>query len=407
MGRAKAWMLEQWERGYSDADGDICAGCVSEPVLAEWIGANLTAHSCSFCGTESHEAVAASFDDFVGVVLAGISFDWNHPDSEGIMYVSAEGGYQAPVTDTWEVLGDYGISENAVVIDALADSIDTDGWVEREFYRGSDSQRLVWGWDRFKAFTKNDTRYFFLKREPRDDDELTPAEMLSQIAKMIRYELGGHGLVKSLEPETELIRIRIDGVGHGGAAAIGAPPAEFATQSNRMSPAGIPMFYGAFDAATATAETFDPQAHAGQVLSIGSFRPVRALRVLDLAELPEVPSVFEPAGRKLIHTLRFLRAFARDIAKPIARDGREHIEYVPTQIVTEYFRRVFRTAEGHALDGIIYRSSRNPSDRAFVLFCENRQCIDEGVAVRPEHLLKLVSVTHQAAGDDDGVPADG
>ncbi|KTE15559.1 hypothetical protein ATE71_07390 [Sphingopyxis sp. H115] len=92
-----------------------------------------------------------------------------------------------------------------------------------------------------------------------------------------------------------------------------------------MSPTGIPMFYGAFDADTAWAENFDPALHAGQVASVGTFRPTRDLKVLDLAQLPPVPSIFDSERRNLLNTLRFLHRFADDVSKPIARDGREHM----------------------------------------------------------------------------------
>lgn len=95
MGRAKEWMMEQWERGYSAADGDICAACVSDAALKAWVEANVSATQCTFCGVEAEAPIAAGFDDFVGFVLDGIRFEWNHPDDEGIMYISAEGGYQA------------------------------------------------------------------------------------------------------------------------------------------------------------------------------------------------------------------------------------------------------------------------------------------------------------------------
>jgi hypothetical protein len=156
------------------------------------------------------------------------------------------------------------------------------------------------------------------------------------------------------------------------------------------------MFYGAFDLQTARAETVDPAHHAGQKMSIGTFRPVRPLRVLDLADLPDIPSAFEEDGHHRIHPLRFLHEFAYDIVQPIDRDGREHIEYVPTQIVTEYFRRVFRDAQGDAIDGIIYDSSRPGGDRAFVLFCENEQCSDpDDGPVLLERLVKLTAVEHE------------
>jgi hypothetical protein len=281
------------------------------------------------------------------------------------------------------------------VLTALEDIIRCEAWVEREFYRGTDSQRLTWGWKSFKAFTKNHARYFFLQAEDESDDELTPGDVLGSVSEMIRSKLAGEGLIKTVDASADLIRIRVDDQPQTAATAIGTPKPEHARQSNRMSPAGIPMFYGAFDAVTAHAETFDPNVHAGKILSIGTFRPVRDLTVLDLADLPLVPSVFDGARQPLIHALRFLHDFAADISQPIARDGREHIEYVPTQIVTEYLRRVFRLPRNQRLDGIIYRSAKVAGANAFVLFCENEHCIDAKEAAHEGALLRLVTVEHQ------------
>lgn len=397
MGLVKEWMLAQQERGYSEADGEVCADCVTDHALAGWIRANATSNVCTFCGSKSASPKAASFDDFVGFVLDGVGFDWNEPTSEGISYISREGGWQAPLSETWEVLGGLEISESQDVLDALADAIDNEAWVERDFYWGSDSQRLTWGWQSFKDYTKHHTRFFFLHRrdDGYDDGELTPGELLDRLAKIIRSKLAGQGVIRTIGTAESLIRLRIDDVPHNSAKAIGSPPAEFATQSNRMSPAGIPMFYGAFDYKTAHAETYDPQHHVGKVISAGTFQPVRPLVILDLANLPAMPSVFDPSGRPLIHSLRFLSAFAKDISSPIARDGKEHIEYVPTQIVTEYFRRIFRLDDDIHLDGLAYRSSKNPGGVAFVLFCENHQNIDLNDTAEPDDMLRLVKVSHQ------------
>ncbi|TWB23423.1 RES domain-containing protein [Nitrospirillum amazonense] len=397
MGRAKEWQLEQYERGYSAVAGDICASCVTDPVLKQWVTNNSESYRCSFCGEESAEPIAASFDAFIGIVLIGIKFDWNNPDDEGIAYESAEGGYQASISDTWDVLSDYDISENSDVIDAIISAVGHNGWVDREYYIGDKSQRLSWGWDQFKHVVKHQTRYVFLTPDDSDDmTEVPPSQMLAAIGETVVNELADLNLITAIISDTDLIRIRIGKTPYTTSAEIGTPPPEFAIQSNRMSPAGIPMFYGAFDLDTARVETFDAATHAGQVISIGTFRPTRDLRMLDLADLPAIPSVFEEDGHHRIHPLRFLHAFASDIARPITRDGREHIEYVPTQIVTEYFRRVFRDSNGNPIDGIIYTSSRRADGRAFVLFCENEQCSESteysGIA---EKLVRLITVEHE------------
>ncbi len=400
MGGVKSLMIEEDERGYASSEDYICADCVSESALAVWTASSVASNKCSFCGMESDQDIAASFDDFVDRVLQGLDFEWNHPDDEGIMYNSREGGYQAPINDTYEVLYDYEISDDPKVIDALVASIRNDSWVEREFYRGNDTEVLIWGWDRFKDFVKHECRYFFLQSDNSDNSfgvEIEPSKMLDVISEIIRSNFEQSSLIRTLDTTTEIVRVRIDDKSHSNAGSIGTPPSEYATQSNRMSPSGVPMFYGALDYETAHAETFEEKTDVGKIISAGIFQPLRDLLVLDLTTIPDTPSVFESDKTKLIHPLRFLHSFAGDISKPIVRDDREHIEYVPTQIATEYFRKVFHLSHGASLDGIAYRSSKHDNGVALVIFCENDQCIDEITLTHKESLMRLCDVKHLMA----------
>lgn len=385
--------MELEERGYGESDKHICQECVSDPYLASWIFDNASATHCDFCGAHSNELIAASFEDFTGLIIAGLQFYWNEPVHEGISYNSAEGGWMAPLTETLAVLEQADISENWDVLVDLGEMIDCEAWVPREFYRGTEREHLNWGWNAFKAYTKHHTRYFF-QQETEDEDsyEIIPARMLDSIAHIISSKLSDQGLITKICEKAEIIRIRVGDAKYETAAELGSPPTEFARQSNRMSPAGIPMFYGAFDEETAVAETVDPIEHKGKTLSVATFRPTRELVVLNLATLPPVPSIFDSQSHNTIHALHFLHDFARDFSRPIARDGQVHIEYVPTQIVTEYFRRVFRTGKGHQIDGIVYASSKSAGAKAVVLFCENNQCaeVDElasGALVRLKSVI--------------------
>jgi hypothetical protein len=83
--------------------------------------------------------------------------------------------------------------------------------------------------------------------------------------------------------------------------------------------------------------------------------------VLDLSELPSVPSIFA-ASREQRGALQFLWEFVKSITAPVVHDGREHIDYVPTQILTEYFRERVKGSDGSALNGIVYPSARPPLD---------------------------------------------
>jgi hypothetical protein len=134
-----------------------------------------------------------------------------------------------------------------------------------------------------------------------------------------------------------------------------------------MSPAGISMLYTAMDEVTAVAETVD-KSDVPVHYTVAQLRVEADVRILDLVKLPRSPGIFTPeTTRESRAAIHFAHAFAGDLSKLIARDGMEHIEYVPTQVVTEYLRYRFRSA-GHAIHGIRYRSSRVPEGNAVVLF---------------------------------------
>ena len=49
--------------------------------------------------------------------------------------------------------------------------------------------------------------------------------------------------------------------------------------------------------------------------------------------------------------LTFLHHVAEQMSQPVARDDRVHVDYVPTQIVTEFLRSRVRW-QGSRIDGI-------------------------------------------------------
>jgi hypothetical protein len=216
-------------------------------------------------------------------------------------------------------------------------------------------------------------------------------EMLDAIGQLVRRL----GLVRIVDLDTTIFRVRVVDKGRNlaGPGDFGPPQRECATQPNRMSPAGIVMFYGAMDRATALVETFQPDRDrvANKNAWVASFRVLKTLRMLDLTELPPVPSIFDAGSRDLRNGIGFLHGFVDDLVQPIVRDGREHIEYVPTQIVTEYIRHRFRTEDEEPLQGILYQSSKCPTGVACVLFIDGTNCGVPTEAWRePEQVLRFL-----------------
>jgi len=66
--------------------------------------------------------------------------------------------------------------------------------------------------------------------------------------------------------------------------------------------------------------------------------------------------------------LLFIENFVTSISTPVKKDGSEHVEYVPSQVVSEYFAKVFRDALGEQIDGIVFPSAVRPGGRNVVLF---------------------------------------
>jgi len=127
-----------------------------------------------------------------------------------------------------------------------------------------------------------------------------------------------------------------------------------------MNPPGIPMTYGAETEDIALRETRSPCVTAGR------FRLERDTRILNLAELPPIPGIFSGADRKERLGLIFIHAFSREITRPVDRTNRIHIDYIPSQVVTEFIRD--SEFNGIHVDGICYPSALDGDARNMVLF---------------------------------------
>ena len=173
------------------------------------------------------------------------------------------------------------------------------------------------------------------------------------------------GLAKNLSADAVVFRARkCDSV--KGPLDVGPPTEELARQ-NRMSPAGIPMLYAAKSAETSLCEVYDRKG----IYHVDKFQLCRPVKILDLADLPRIPSYWstlEPSNAQMHERLLFWHRFARELAQPVADDERIHIDYVPTQVLTEFFRVAFTLPEGERLDGIAYPSPKHIGGTCYVIF---------------------------------------
>lgn len=399
MGSAKEIYMEQVERGwFSLGSKYVCADCFLDDVLSKFVSSNAESNICDYCGSQSEEKIAAPIDAVIEIIARGIYFEWTDPAKE-LPYESREGGYQGDVYDTYDLFWAIEFpTENERLMQDVAESMALKAWCRRSSFAPPESKALLYSWEDFCHVVKHQTRYlFFPEIDEFEQSQFSYTEILDRIAEII-FEIR---LLKTIPKGSGFYRGRIHDpeIQFTNSRDLGSPPIEYARYSNRMSPAGIPMFYGSLDDETIIAEIYDSNGSDCKVITIALFEAIRDLHIIDLTQLPEIPSLFSDEKRHLRGGVAFLHEFVKELSKPISKDGYEHIEYVPSQIVTESFRHKFIDDYGHHPDGILYPSSRNENGVSIVLFALNKQCVDENKAIQdiddPILLLRKTSISRK------------
>ena len=394
------------------ADHYLCPDCFADPGLKALIDANAESNRCTYCERESPTPIAASMISVLIHLNESLQREYDLA-ANCLPYESREGGYFGETWNTFDLLSDLltlpNDDDDDTLLISLYDGLGDRTWCRRHPFYLSEQERLTMSWDDFCQVVKHNLRFFFHDNHEDPDenqhaaDELYgPAQMLAELAQWCHEQ----DLARTLPDRTTLYRARYQSTGESlaTAAQLGPPPADKATMSNRMSPPGIVMFYVSESPDTALRETVTAEGS----FAVAEFRVRRAITILDLGAAAPIPSLFETVPDSLPYDPRvpaiFLNYFATDVSKPVSRDDRQHVEYIPTQIVTEYFRTQFRP-NGQRLDGIRYLSARHPGRYSIVLFATQDDVMD-GQQPRDgaEPWIELVSHNQVTVTNED-VPA--
>jgi hypothetical protein len=377
MGLAKERMLQEDAQGWSFTDQHVCAAYVDDDALQAAIsGAEDAAVTCDFCG----RTPAADLDVLLEAFVNGLRTEYGDADDEGVGWDGREGGYQGAITwDTWDLVEKFDtVLVGEGLLDAVREAMHDRTWVEVHFTQPRRDEALFASWERFCEAVQYETRYVFWLR---DDENQEEASWTGEIpASRILEELGG--LIETLDLLRELpagysswrARPHPEATVAWGASELGTTPRELATQANRMSPAGIPMFYGAENPATAIQEIAVRAGEEDRTVTVGAFETSQPCIVVDFVNLPPVPSMFDPERGRQRRPLLFLHQLVAQLSKPARAKEYEQIDYVPTQVVTEYLLRIF--AKGQLVAGLRYASALT-GDPCVVLDVSHDRCIEQ------------------------------
>lgn len=377
MGMVQRYMEEVEARGWADVDTIICSQCVVDAALVDAVRQHGGTEVCNYCEeAPSGPEASAPFEVVLELVVDGLKLEYEDP-VEGMAW---DGGYVGTVHDTWDLLWELEITEREDVHLALNDAIVTEQWCQRDPYAATPTEALTWGWEAFRKFVKHRRRFTFLAR---DDSTADGAGMIPMYAMpaQIADAVTEAGLVKELPVGSEWWRIRPHPPTETWSLAtdLGTPPDSVA-KDNRMTPKGIGAFYGASTLAGARAEVkgYADVSHNG---SFGMLTTTTAMTVVDLRDLPGVPSLFDAERRHLRASIEFLYGFVHDATQVADPSDWQNLDYVPTQVVAETFRYDLD------VEGVLWRSSKDSSVTSCVLFIANEEVADAGGEIAGTRLV--------------------
>ncbi|MFI2363030.1 RES family NAD+ phosphorylase [Promicromonospora sp. NPDC019610] len=376
MSLVKRWMDELEERGFGEITDVLCTAHIVDDYLQGILVTELTAGHCFVCGQYADNQAPAEAILYRMMPILRRDLEPAHDPFAAF--------------ETSDILSNYfddvfagDVSDE--IMERFSSVVTSTDWNDRNWlgpYGESDHFSPAAGWGQFSDLVQHTSRFIFLKgsdtRLP--DGGPSAAYFVEDFKQMIRQH--SNRLVRRLDLGEPLYRGRLIGrlsqaQRLAKAQELGAAPSEHAG-ANRMSPAGIPMFYASGDPETAVAEIAAHDAQQRELAIVGAFRATRRLVVLDVhPDNLDLPSAFDQSRAEERNHFGFLRAFASDITRPIRLDGREHREYAPTQVLTE----LVRWLPNPHIDGIRMRSAQTGRP-TYVLFFGRDDATDHA---SPDH----------------------
>lgn len=357
--------------GYSMAESEkrVCHRCIGNKALSKYIRTNGEMKRCDYCGGRSR---SIPFEEFFDVIMDGVSYAYSRAVDE---LPVEHGEYVGKTYSSDELIYDELSEEinpqNERILDDIVDLMPDEIWCDADPFDNEVEDLDFYSWEVFCKMVREKMRFVFYRVNTDDDYPNDPIGILDRIAKYTQEAK----LTRRIDKHTKLFRCRVfsDDKWPTDPGNYAPPKPEHAVPG-RMNASGIEMLYLTLEEETAKQETYDRNREYAVVVQ---YRVEDPIYVLDLSRLDtmDLPSIFDRERRETAHAIKFLKQFADDISRPKVNVNID-TEYVPTQIMTEFFRYV-RPKDRDRYDGILYKSTQNPGGKCLVLFM-NREDVLTG-----------------------------
>ncbi len=255
----------------------ICSDCIQQEYFRDLIRRNGNTSECSYC--KQHKKTI-NFNSIIEEILEGIEFIYDDP-ANGLGYVDGE--YvkgNGDIFDTYDLLVDELEFGGSPAFEDILNSLPNQLWCKKEFYGLDPAEERIFTWEQFVNQVKYKTRYFFIQ-EKSDINKYSPFNKPYEILDEFITAISSFDIVEKIKKGEFIYRARLDNDSiYKTPEKLGTPKPENCLKPNRMSPAGIPMFYGSADKKTCVLELGNKKGY----YTIGKWTPVKELRILNLAK---------------------------------------------------------------------------------------------------------------------------
>lgn len=348
----------------------VCSHHISNNYIEKYIVANGEPGKCSYCGKKLK---VVELNVLLELLIAGLNYLYENPANSRFLNKDGKHGFDGKTFDFYDIwYEDY----LGLMIDDAQLFKDIYKYLENdELYCEKDefgSEQDYWNdiWKHFQKTVKHRARFvFYYKKAFSNYLYKDPITILNQVQTYVTK----FNLISELNVDSKLYRCRQHRSRKEVAEKkdLASPPDHLTKINGRMNPAGISMFYCSVDKGLTIQEVVDFSDLSRPLYSVGFFKNKQKLKLVDLTKLPDVPSIFDKSNNKHIESIRFLQGFIADISKPISSSD-TIIEYIPTQIVTEYIKYNPKLN----VDGIIYPSSKKAGSNNIVLFYDHEESME-------------------------------
>lgn len=294
-----------------------------------------------------------------------------------------EGGYvfEDQVYDAYEIADAFAWVAGGEFADAvfeeMRDRLNPDKVYANRWWLALEPEKAYSSaWKEFCEYIKHRTRFVFWAARGGEEEYVGAGEVpVAKILESIGRLLERLGLVQVMPTRTLLYRSRghekVSDSESWTAADLGTNTAENSTGASRMSPAGIPLFYGADDVDTALAEV--ARVDKREFFTVAQFSTTTPIKFVNLVDVPDVPSIFDPKLGKWQGEISFLVALVKQLREPV-ESARASLDYIPTQVFCEYLLRVFGDRD---IRGLAWGSvTASGGGRCVALDVPHGDCVD-------------------------------